>query len=87
MAASVLLTEEPSYIQLLDFYEQYGTKLKMQQMFKEDPGRFTKFRFVTFWFCCARVYVSRLFVAQPVYPSAVKCQPLYMCYIYYDINR
>lgn len=45
MATSVFLSEDPSYIALLDYYEQHGKKLRMQQMFKEDQGRFTKFRF------------------------------------------
>jgi len=46
-AARPLLTEEPAYKALLQYFNASGTKLNMAQMFQQDQGRFSKFRCVT----------------------------------------
>jgi len=42
-----LLTEEPAYKALCQYFKASGTKLNMAQMFQQDQGRFNKFRCVT----------------------------------------
>jgi len=46
-SARPLLTEEPAYKALLQYFNDSGTKLNMAQMFQQDPGRFSKFRCVS----------------------------------------
>ena len=40
-----LLTEEPAWKALQEYYDQNGSKINMAQMFKEDGSRFQKYRF------------------------------------------
>ena len=40
-----LLTEEPAWKALQEYYDQNGSKINMAQMFKEDSSRFQKYRF------------------------------------------
>jgi len=40
-----LLTEEPTYKALLQYFNGFGRKLTMAQMFREDSRRFSKFRY------------------------------------------
>jgi len=47
-SARPLLTEEPTYKALLQYFKASGTKLNMAQMFQQDQGRFSKFRFVAY---------------------------------------
>jgi len=44
-SARPLLTEEPSYKALLQYFNSDGKKLSMAQMFQQDSGRFSKFRY------------------------------------------
>jgi len=46
-SARPLLTEEPAYKALLQYFSGDGKKLSMAQMFQQDPGRFNKFRCVS----------------------------------------
>ena len=46
-SAGPLLTEEPAYKALLQYFSSDGKKLSMAQMFQQDPGRFNKFRCVS----------------------------------------
>ena len=43
--ARPLLTEEPAYKALLQYFNGNGKKLSMAEMFQKDPGRFSKFRY------------------------------------------
>ena len=43
-SARPLLTEEPAYKALLQYFNGDGRKLSMAQMFQQDQGRFSKFR-------------------------------------------
>jgi len=45
-SARPLLTEEPAYKALLQYFNSDGKKLSMAQLFQQDPGRFNKFRSV-----------------------------------------
>jgi len=43
--ARPLLTQEPAYKALLQYFNGDGKKLSMAQLFQQDPGRFSKFRY------------------------------------------
>jgi len=45
MPARPLLTEESTYKALLQHFNGDGKKLNMAQMFQQDQGRFSKFRY------------------------------------------
>lgn len=60
-----LLTAEPAWKALQQYYDQNGSKINMAQMFKEDGNRFQKYRFVfsvinmfAASFCCVCVPLS-----------------------------
>lgn len=40
------LTEEETYKALQQYYDQNGSKINILKMFKDDPNRFQKYRFV-----------------------------------------
>ena len=42
------LTEENTWKALAEYHKTYGNNLNMENMFKEDPNRFEKFRYVLF---------------------------------------
>lgn len=45
MAEKVLLTEDPAYVALAEYYAHGGGKsLNMNRLFAEDPERFNKYR-------------------------------------------
>ena len=47
-SARPLLTDEPAYKALLQYFNCDGKKLNMAQMFQQDQGRFSKFRCVAY---------------------------------------
>lgn len=46
MEGKAFLTEEAAYKNLQDYYNKNGSKLVLNQLFKEDPNRFKKYRWV-----------------------------------------
>lgn len=46
MEGKAFLTEEAAYKNLQDYYNKNGSKLVINQLFKEDPDRFKKYRYV-----------------------------------------
>lgn len=44
MEGKAFLTEEAAYKSLQDYYKKNGSKLVINQLFKEDPDRFKKYR-------------------------------------------
>lgn len=46
MSTAAQLTAEPVWLQIKQHYEQIGKKLNINQLMKDDPKRFEKFRYV-----------------------------------------
>jgi len=54
-SARPLLTDEPAYKALLQYFNCDGKKLNMAQIFQQDQGRFSKFRCAAYhWPSCLR---------------------------------
>ena len=50
-----LLTEEPTYKALQDYFDKNGASINMPQMFATDPQRFEKYR-LQFCLLCFKIY-------------------------------
>ena len=40
------LGQDPAFLKLKEYFDQNGSSLNIANMFKEDPERFSKFRYV-----------------------------------------
>lgn len=44
MKAKAELTTEPAWVKLQQYYDSEGSKIKIYDLFQQDPKRFEKFR-------------------------------------------
>lgn len=46
MSSKPLLTSEPVWQQLQQYFKEHGDKLNIKELFDQDAGRFEKFRYL-----------------------------------------